>query len=194
MGNERNRTGVIYRAIIGAAERSGRMDPIGPDTSPVASMNGRPCVDIWLPNVGAAREGQCFLWPSLPRDAMTTPTKTIAVVDDDRSVRVGVERLLRAYGYATKAFASAEAFLKPGAETNADCLLLDIDLGGMSGIELQRRLASCGRAVPIIFMTALDDEATRARALETGCVAYLLKPFVGRTLIDAVSIAVARQR
>jgi FixJ family two-component response regulator len=123
---------------------------------------------------------------------MLTETKTVAVVDDDRSVLVGVERLLHAYGYATKVFASAEAYLKPGAETDADCLLLDIDLGGMSGIELQRRLASCGRAVPIIFMTALDDEATRARAVETGCVAYLLKPFAGRSLIDAVKIAVAR--
>ena len=70
---------------------------------------------------------------------------------------------------------------------------VDIDLGGMSGIELQHRLASCGSAIPIIFMTALDDEATRARALETGCVACLFKPFVGRSLIDAVKIAVARQ-
>jgi FixJ family two-component response regulator len=127
------------------------------------------------------------------RDAMPTQTKTIAVVDDDRSMLVGVERLLNAYGYATKVFASAEAFLDPGAATGADCLLLDIDLGGMSGIELQRRLASCGTAIPIIFMTALDDEATRARALETGCVACLFKPFVGRSLIDAVEIAVAQQ-
>jgi FixJ family two-component response regulator len=142
---------------------------------------------------GSGHEGQSFIWPTFSRDAMSTQTKTVAVVDDDRSMLVGVERLLNAHGYATKVFASAEAFLDPGAETGADCLLLDIDLGGMSGIELQRRLASCGCAVPIIFMTALDDEATRARALETGCVAYLLKPFVGRSLIDAVKIAVARQ-
>jgi FixJ family two-component response regulator len=122
---------------------------------------------------------------------MSAHTKTVAVVDDDRSMLVGVERLLNAYGYATKVFPSAEAFLAPGAETDADCLLLDVDLGGMSGIELRRRLAACGRAVPVIFMTALDDEATRARALETGCIAYLLKPFLGRSLIDAVKIAVA---
>jgi FixJ family two-component response regulator len=123
---------------------------------------------------------------------MLTETKTVAVVDDDRSMLVGVQRLLNAYGYATEVFASAEAFLDRGAATDADCLLLDIDLGGMSGLELQRRLACCGSAVPVIFMTALDDEATRVRALETGCVAYLLKPFVGRSLIDAVRIAVAR--
>jgi FixJ family two-component response regulator len=69
---------------------------------------------------------------------MSTATKTVAVVDDDRSMLVGVERLLNAYGYATKVFASAEAFLDPGAAAGADCLLLDIDLGGMSGIELQQ--------------------------------------------------------
>jgi FixJ family two-component response regulator len=112
-------------------------------------------------------------------------------VDDDRSMLVGVERLLNAHGYATKGFASAEAFLDPGARTQADCLVLDIDLGGMSGIELRRCLAARGSAVPTIFMTALDDEATRASALQAGCVAYLLKPFPGRSLIDAVEIAVA---
>jgi FixJ family two-component response regulator len=134
-----------------------------------------------------------FVWPLFSRDAMSTQTKTVAVVDDDRSMLVGVERLLNAYGYATKVFPSAEAFLAPGAETDADCLLLDVDLSGMSGIELRRRLAACGRAVPVIFMTALDDEATRASALETGCIAYLLKPFPSRSLIDAVKTAVARE-
>lgn len=122
---------------------------------------------------------------------MLTQTKTVAVVDDDRSMLAGVERLLNAYGYATKVFASAEAFLDPGARTDADCLLVDIDLGGMSGIELRRRLAACGRAVPTIFMTALDDDATRASALQAGCIAYLLKPFLGRSLIDAVETALA---
>jgi FixJ family two-component response regulator len=131
-----------------------------------------------------------YVWPPFFRDAMSTHTKTVAVVDDDRSMLVGVERLLNAYGYATKVFPSAEAFLAPGAETDADCLLLDVDLSGMSGIELRRRLAACGRAVPVIFMTALDDEATRASALETGCIAYLLKPFPSRSLIDAIKTAV----
>ena len=105
---------------------------------------------------------------------------------------VGVERLLNAYGFATKVFASAEAFLDPAAAAaGADCLGVDIDLGSMSGFELRRRLADRGCAVPIIFMTALDDEATHARALEAGCIAYLLKPFPSRCLIDAVKIAVA---
>jgi FixJ family two-component response regulator len=122
---------------------------------------------------------------------MSAQVKTVAVVEDDRSMLVGVERLLNAYGFAIKVFASAEAFLDPGASADADCLVLDIDLGGMSGIELRRRLADRGCAVPTIFMTALDDEATHARALEAGCIAYLLKPFLSRCLIDAVKIAVA---
>jgi FixJ family two-component response regulator len=125
---------------------------------------------------------------------MSRTTKTVAVVDDDRSMRAGVERLLNAHGYATRLFSSAEDYLDPGVETDADCLLLDVDLGGMSGIELGRRLAACGRAVPVIFMTAHDDDATRASALETGCIAYLTKPFLGRTLIDAVEIAVAEEK
>ena len=122
---------------------------------------------------------------------MSAQAKTVAVVDDDRSMRVGVERLLNAHGFA-KVFASAEAFLDRAAAA-ADCLVVDIDLGGMSGVELRRRLADRGCAVPTIFMTALDDEATHARALEAGCIAYLLKPFPSRCLIDAVKIAVARQ-
>jgi FixJ family two-component response regulator len=124
---------------------------------------------------------------------MSAQAKTVAVVDDDRSMLVGVERLLNAHGFATKVFASAEAFLDRAAAAAADCLVVDIDLGGMSGIELRRRLADRGCAVPTIFMTALDDEATHARALEAGCIAYLLKPFPSRCLIDAVKIAVARQ-
>ena len=125
---------------------------------------------------------------------MSAQAKTVAVVDDDRSMLVGVERLLNAYGFATKVFVSAEAFLDPAAAAAAaDCLVVDIDLGSMSGFELRRRLADRGCAVPTIFMTALDDEATHARALEAGCIAYLLKPFPSRCLIDAVKIAVARQ-
>jgi FixJ family two-component response regulator len=153
-------------------------------------MNG-PGLECYRKRSPARLASVTFVWPLFSRDAMSTHTKTVAVVDDDRSMLVGVERLLNAYGYATKVFPSAEAFLAPGAETDADCLLLDVDLSGMSGIELRRRLAACGRAVPVIFMTALDDEATRASALETGCIAYLLKPFPSRSLIDAIKTAVA---
>jgi FixJ family two-component response regulator len=71
----------------------------------------------------------------------------------------------------------------------ARCLLLDIHLGGISGIELQRRLAASGSKCPVIFMTALDDEATRNEAIEAGCIAYLRKPFASQVLLDALSRA-----
>lgn len=164
------------------------------DGATASILHGRAAPIFEDQDIGSDYEvGVTFSGPRL-RDTMSTRAKTIAVVDDDTSMRIGVERLLNAHGYATKAFASAEAFLDPGAETDADCLVLDINLGGMSGIELRHRLSACGRVVPTIFMTALDDETVRTRALESGCVAYLLKPFVSRSLIDAVETAVAPRK
>jgi FixJ family two-component response regulator len=116
-------------------------------------------------------------------------SKTIAIVDDDRGMRISVERLLNAYGFATKTFASAEAVLECMAEADIDCLVLDINLGGISGIELYRRLLSCDSAVPTIFMTAIDDDTMHENALRSGCVAYLRKPFPGRSLVDAIRAA-----
>ena len=90
----------------------------------------------------------------------------------------------------TKAFASAEEFLDHGAPSQVDCLLLDIHLGGMSGIELRRRLKVSGATLPVIFITALDDEDTRAQAQQAGCVAFLRKPYSARQLVDAIEKAV----
>jgi FixJ family two-component response regulator len=120
---------------------------------------------------------------------MTTRPKMIAVVDDDASMLKGIERLLRAYGFATKVFASAEAFLDFDAAADVDCLLVDIHLGGMSGIELRRHLTASGRELPVIFMTAFDDEATRAQAQSAGCIAFLHKPFVANLLLGAIDRA-----
>ena len=115
--------------------------------------------------------------------------KTVAVVDDDASMRVGLERLLQARGFDTEVFPSAEAFL--AAASAADCLLLDIHLGGMGGFELHRRLSGAGSRLPVIFMTAFDDEGTREEAVSLGCAAYLRKPFAGELLIDAIADATA---
>jgi len=124
----------------------------------------------------------------------TVPTQRIivAVVDNDASMRVGLERLLQARGFGTEVFESAEAFL--AAASAADCLLLDIHLGGMSGFDLRRRLASAGSPLPVIFMTAFDDEAARHEATSLGCVAYLRKPFVGQLLMDAIAEATGQAR
>jgi FixJ family two-component response regulator len=115
--------------------------------------------------------------------------KTVAIVDDDRGMRVSVERLLKAHGFTTKTFESAEAMLETLAIADVDCLVLDINLGGMSGIDLCRRLCSAETAIPTIFITAVDDDATYKSALKSGCVAYLRKPFLGRSLIEAIEAA-----
>jgi FixJ family two-component response regulator len=121
------------------------------------------------------------------RLSVSKQQKIVAVVDDDSSMRVGLERLLQAHGFATEVFSSAEAFL--GAGSVPDCLVLDIHLGGMSGFELHRQLSSSGSKVPVIFMTAFDDDTTRREAADIGCVAYLRKPFAGKLLFDAIADA-----
>jgi FixJ family two-component response regulator len=118
---------------------------------------------------------------------LATQPKIVAVVDDDASMRVGLERLLQARGFGTEIYPSAEAFL--AAACAADCLLLDIHLGGIGGFELRRRLAGTGSTLPVIFMTAFDDESTRREATRLGCVAYLRKPFAGQLLMQAIADA-----
>ena len=118
--------------------------------------------------------------------SLLTRRKVIAVVDDDPSTLDAVGLLLDAHGFDAITFGSAEAFLDRGAAAQVDCLLLDIHLGGLSGIGLRRRLGASGSTLPVIFMTALDDEATRAQALSAGCVAYLQKPVRARQLMDAI--------
>ena len=115
--------------------------------------------------------------------------RTIAVIDDNPSMLQGLNRLLSAHGFRVQTFASAESFLEGVASCEADCLLLDIHLGGLSGIELHRKLTASGSDLPIIFMTAIDNEATRQEAFDTGCVAYLRKPFRASALIEAINRA-----
>jgi FixJ family two-component response regulator len=115
--------------------------------------------------------------------------RTVAVIDDDASIRRSVRRLLNAYGFPAIEYASAEAFLNRDPEAAIDCLVLDIDLGGMSGIELQRRLKEAGLNLPVIFITALEDNRLRTEAEQAGCIAYLRKPFAGSVLIAAIKRA-----
>jgi FixJ family two-component response regulator len=120
---------------------------------------------------------------------MLKQQKIVAVVDDDPSMLRATTDLLNALGFATKVFLSAEEFLGRGAASEVDCLLLDIDLAGMSGIELRNQLKISGSTLPVIFMTALDDEGTRRQAHQAGCVAFLRKPYSARQLIDALAKA-----
>ena len=121
---------------------------------------------------------------------MAQPTLVI-VVDDNAGLLKSVARLLAHHGIDSRTFASAEALIESGSAQTATCLLLDIHLGGISGIELQRRLAASGSRCPVIFMTANDDEAMRNKAADAGCIAYLRKPFEQRVLLNAISKAVA---
>jgi FixJ family two-component response regulator len=117
--------------------------------------------------------------------------RTIAVVDDNPSMLQGLNRLLLAHGFRVQTFASAELFLDGLANSETECLVLDIHLGGMSGIDLQRQLISSGLDLPVIFMTGIDNEATREAAFDASCVGYLRKPFLAKLLIDAINSAIA---
>ena len=120
---------------------------------------------------------------------MLIPLAIVAVIDDDLSMLDATKNLLQAHGFAARTFVSAEEFLACGAATQVDCLLLDINLGGMSGIELRRQLEVSASTLPVIFMTALDDERTRSQAQGAGCVAFLRKPHSARQLFDAIQKA-----
>ena len=115
--------------------------------------------------------------------------QTVAIVEDDLSMLQGLGRLLTASGHDVETFDSGEAFLAFVDRSRASCLLTDIRLGGISGIELQRRLISSGHTFPVIFMTAIDREAIRQEALQTGCLAILRKPFSPQLLLDAIERA-----
>ena len=110
----------------------------------------------------------------------------VAVVDDDESVRKAIKRLINSIGLSVKDFASAEDFLQSGEYNEAACLILDVRLPGMSGLELQSHLVASNCQLPIIFISAQGDEQTRSQALEAGAVDFLQKPFREESLLGAI--------
>jgi FixJ family two-component response regulator len=116
-------------------------------------------------------------------------TSILSVVDDNTSVREALRSLLTSVGYRVEVFASAEDFLQSGDLQHTACLILDMRMPGMSGVELQRQMAAANSRIPILFVTAHDDEAARAGALQTGVVGCLRKPFSEKALLAAVSSA-----
>ncbi len=113
----------------------------------------------------------------------------IAVVDDDASVRESLPDLLHEFGFTARVFASAEEFLDADCANHVHCLLLDIAMPGMSGMDLQGELLRRRQTVPIVFITSHGEEALRRRMLERGAVAYLFKPFSDTALLDAIRAA-----
>jgi FixJ family two-component response regulator len=113
----------------------------------------------------------------------------IAVVDDDGSVRRSTRLLLESFGYRAAVFESAEGFLGFGHLRDTSCLILDVHMPGMDGLQLQSQLATKGCGIPIIFITAYDDQESRRRALRAGAVAFLGKPFTDQQLLQAIRSA-----
>ena len=118
-----------------------------------------------------------------------TDEPRIAIVDDDESVREAATNLFRSMGLTAVAFASAEAFLNSDAVDTASCLVLDVQMPGMSGLALQRHLATIGRRIPIVFVTGYADDAAREKALKAGAVCFLSKPFNEGDLLDGLRTA-----
>jgi FixJ family two-component response regulator len=116
--------------------------------------------------------------------------KTIAIVDDDPQILQCLDLLLSSCGYHSKSFASGEEFVNAAPTLGAACLILDIQPGKVSGLELARALSAQGLALPVIFITASWNELHQRQAMELGCVAFLLKPFSPERLIEAVANAI----
>jgi FixJ family two-component response regulator len=113
----------------------------------------------------------------------------VSVVDDDESVRESLPDLIKEFGFAVQVFPSAEEFLASEYVDLTDCLILDVAMPGMPGLELQQVLERQGRDVPIVFITAHGNAASRTRAMSQGAAGYLLKPFSAADLLDALNSA-----
>ncbi len=113
----------------------------------------------------------------------------LSVVDDDQSMRESLPDLIKEFGFAARAFSSAEEFLSSGSVDETSCLILDIAMPGMSGPQLHQELKSRGEKIPVIFITGQKDETIRARVLEQGAAGFLIKPFSDTALLAAIKIA-----
>jgi FixJ family two-component response regulator len=120
-----------------------------------------------------------------------THRKAVFVVDDDPSMLKGMRRLLRQYGFEAVPFETAMALKDHGDFAQAFCIVLDINLSDGSGIELRHQLAESGVALPVIYITGNDSDAKRMAAMESGCIAYLTKPFTAQALIEPIERAAA---
>jgi FixJ family two-component response regulator len=118
---------------------------------------------------------------------MPETLQVICIIEDDESVRRALRRLIRSMGLNVHDFATAEEFLESIEQTLPSCLILDINLPGLNGLELQRRLQAEGRNIPVVVITAYANETLREQAFEAGAIAFLPKPFEELTLLQAVS-------
>ena len=118
----------------------------------------------------------------------------ISVIDDDASVRAATSNLLSSHGYPVDTFASAEEFLQSARLDDSSCVIADVQMSAMSGLDLLIHMRAQGYAAPFIFITAFPEESIRARALKAGAICFLAKPFAGPGLISCLEAALSRQR
>jgi FixJ family two-component response regulator len=118
----------------------------------------------------------------------------ISVIDDDASVRIATDNLLSSHGYMVHTFASAVDFLQSGRLDDLSCVVADVQMPAMSGLDLLMHMRTQGNDAPFIFITAFPDESVRARALKAGATCFLSKPFAGPVLIDCIETALSRPR
>jgi FixJ family two-component response regulator len=122
-------------------------------------------------------------------DSAIGKSAVISIVDDDESVREAAKRLMRSLGYTTATFASAEEFLESGRVCDTACLITDVQMPGMSGVDLQSHLMERGHFTPVIFVTAFPEESIRKRALDAGAFGFLSRPFSDDSLIACLDRA-----
>ena len=131
-----------------------------------------------------------WLMKSKQRES-TSEQSILSVVDDDEMLRESLPELLREFGFAARAFSSGQEFLSSDYVDQTKCLILDVAMPGMSGLDLQDELKRRGHAIPIIFITGQKDEDIRKRAFRQGAVKFLYKPFSDSALLDAVNAALS---
>jgi FixJ family two-component response regulator len=136
--------------------------------------------------------GAAFVSPTESHHLSDAPI--ISIIDDHESVRSSLRSLVRSLGLDACTFASAEEFLKSSHQDDTSCLITDLQMPGLSGIELQRLLLAQGRQIPIIFVTAFPEDRIKARAMQSGALGFLSKPFQTQTLIELIDKALETGR
>jgi FixJ family two-component response regulator len=135
------------------------------------------------------------VWVVLRRKiASLSVIPVISVVDDDASVRNATQNLVRSMGYTVRTFASADAFLQSGYLKDTSCVIADVQMPGMNGVELQSLLRAKGCHIPFIFISAFPEATIRQRALRDGAICFLAKPFDGGVLLDYLNKAIEQYR
>jgi FixJ family two-component response regulator len=158
---------------------------------PTPAMRHVSSIDIG-PVDGHAAARHAYRVMATAQTPPTSDTPTVFIIDDDDGLRIGLDALFRSVGYRTHQFLSAAEFMESGLTANAGCLVLDVRLPGLSGLDFQEKLATAGITMPVILMTGHGDIPMSVRGMKAGAVDFLAKPFREQDMLDAVTAALAR--